>query len=106
VLGKTKLRFKGGTLDSGLNVITSNFNASTILAMHVKALKQTGLNWGEIFKYVTLILQIVGVNTLKMMVQIQHQTVLTALPPARPDFKRGAGEGCISVSPTLPTPTT
>jgi hypothetical protein len=41
VLGKTKLKFKGGTLDSGLNIITSSFNASTILAMHVKALKQT-----------------------------------------------------------------
>jgi hypothetical protein len=49
VLGKTKLKFKGGTLDSGLSVITSMFNTSTILAMHVKALKQTGLNWGEIF---------------------------------------------------------
>ncbi len=41
-----------------------------------------------------------------MMVQIQCQTVLTALPPAHPNLKRGAGEGCISVSPTLPTPTT
>jgi hypothetical protein len=56
---KNKATLQGGTLDSGLNVITSNFNASTILAMHVKALKQTGLNWGEIFKYAALVLQIV-----------------------------------------------
>jgi hypothetical protein len=41
-----------------------------------------------------------------MMVQKQYKYVLTAPPPARPIFKRGAGEGCISVSPkTLPTST-
>jgi hypothetical protein len=39
-----------------------------------------------------------------MMVQKQHKHVLTAPPPARPIFKCGAGEGCLSVSTTLPTP--
>jgi len=36
-----------------------------------------------------------------MMVQKQHKNVLTAPPPAHPFFKRGAGEGCISVNPKL-----
>ena len=41
VLGKTKLKFKGGTLDSGLNIITSSFNASAILAVPLVSLCST-----------------------------------------------------------------
>jgi hypothetical protein len=88
VLGKTKLRFKGGTLDSGLNIITSSFNASTILAMHVKALKQTGLNWGEIFKYAALVLQIVVLPVALTTCSISIYAIIKAIRRRRKKSKR------------------
>jgi TRAP-type C4-dicarboxylate transport system permease small subunit len=88
VLGKTKLKFKGGTLDSGLNVITSSFNASTILAMHVKALKQTGLNWSEIFKYAALVLQIVVLPVALTTCSISIYAIIKAIRRRRKKNKR------------------
>jgi hypothetical protein len=88
VLGKTKLKFKGGTLDSGLNVITSSFNTSTILAMHVKALKQTGLNWGEIFKYASLVLQVVVLPVALTTCSISIYAIIKALRRRRKRNKR------------------
>ena len=88
VLGKTKLKFKGGTLDSGLSVISSMFNTSTILAMHVKALKQTGLNWGEIFKYAALVLQIVVLPVALTTCSISIYAIIKAIKRRRKKNKR------------------
>jgi len=61
VIDKIKLKFKGGTLDSGFEIITSMYNASTIAFMHSKALKLAFWNadWVNIMRYFALILQIV-----------------------------------------------
>ncbi len=88
VLGKTKLKFKGGTLDSGLNIVTSNFNASAILAMHAKALKQTGLNWGEIFKYASVVLQVVVLPVALTTCSISVYAIIKAIRRRRKKSKR------------------
>ena len=88
ILGKTKLKFKGGTLDSGLNIITSNFNASAILAMHVKALKQTGLNWSEIFKYASVVLQVVVLPVALTTCSISVYAIIKAIRRRRKKSKQ------------------
>ena len=59
-IGQTKSKFKGGTLETGVEVITSLFNVSTIASMHEKALKGAliDMNWTQILKYASLVIQV------------------------------------------------
>ena len=61
VRDKTRLKFQGGTLESGTEILTSNLNASTIAKMHEKAMKKAfvDMDWVQILKYFTLVTQMV-----------------------------------------------
>ena len=58
---KVKLKFKGGILESGFEIMTSNYNASTITLMHKKALNEAfwNMDWINILKYFTLVVQVI-----------------------------------------------
>ena len=60
-LDKIKLKFKGGTLDSGLEINTSIYNTSTIALMHSKAVKLAfwNMDWVNLLRYGALIMQVV-----------------------------------------------
>jgi hypothetical protein len=56
--------------------------------MHVKALKQTGLNWGEIFKYAALVLQIVVLPVALTTCSISIYAIIKAIRRRRKKSKR------------------
>ena len=58
---KVKLKFKGGILESGVEIMTSNYNKSTITLMHKKALSEAfwNMDWVNILKYFTLVVQVI-----------------------------------------------
>ena len=56
--------------------------------MHVKALKQTGLNWGEIFKYASLVLQVVVLPVALTTCSISIYAIIKALRRRRKKNKR------------------
>jgi len=59
-LDKIKLKFKAGSLESGMSTETSLFNATVIALMHEKALMAAfkGMDWNNIFKYLSFIIQV------------------------------------------------